>query len=75
LRAAREGGPQFNAICESFFKTLKSELVDHRSWPTKGETRHAVFDFIEIFYNRRRRPQHSATYRSPAEHEMIATAT
>jgi putative transposase len=63
-----------NAVCESFFKTLKSELVDRRSWPTKAEARHAVFDFIETFYNRHRR--HSTLgYLSPAEYEKITTET
>jgi putative transposase len=63
-----------NAVCESFFKTVKNELVDRRSWPTKAEARHAIFDFIETFYNRRRR--HSTLgYLSPAEYEMIATGT
>ena len=63
-----------NAVCESFFKTLKSELIDRRSWPTKAEARQAVFDFIETFYNRRRR--HSTLgYLSPAEYEKIATTT
>lgn len=40
-----------NAVCESFFKTLKSDLVDRRSWPDKAELRTAVFDYIECFYN------------------------
>ena len=63
-----------NAVCEAFFKTLKSELLDRRSWPTKAEARHAVFDFIETFYNRRRR--HSTLgYLSPAEYEMITSRT
>jgi putative transposase len=63
-----------NAVCEAFFKTLKNELVDRRSWPTKAEARHAVFDFIETFYNRRRR--HSTLgYLSPAEYEMITIRT
>jgi len=63
-----------NAVCEAFFQTLKSELVDRRSWPTKAETRIAVFDFIETFYNRRRR--HSTLgYLSPAEYQKITTST
>ena len=63
-----------NAVCEAFFKTLKSELIDRRSWPTKAEARHAVFEFIETFYNRRRR--HSTLgYLSPAEYERITTST
>ena len=44
-----------NAVAESFFATLKKELVDRRSWPEKAELRTEIFDFIEIFYNRRRR--------------------
>jgi putative transposase len=68
------GSAYDNAVCEAFFKTLKSELVDRRSWPTKADARHAVFDFIETFYNRRRR--HSTLgYLSPAEYEKIATRT
>jgi putative transposase len=59
-----------NAVCEAFFKTLKSELIDRRSWPTNAETRTAVFEFIECFYNRRRR--HSTLgYLPPAEYERI----
>src|SRR4051812_40129736 len=44
-----------NSVAESFFATLKKELVDRRSWPEKAELRSEIFDFIEIFYNRRRR--------------------
>jgi len=44
-----------NAVAESFFATLKKELVHRRSWPTKAELRVEVFDYIEIFYNRQRR--------------------
>jgi putative transposase len=67
-------GARDNAVCEAFFKTLKSELVERRSWPTKAEARHAIFDFIETFYNRRRR--HSTLgYLSPDEYETIANHT
>jgi putative transposase len=62
-----------NAVAESFFKTLKAELVHRRSWPTKAGLRSAVFDYIESFYNRQRR--HSTLgYLSPAEFERIALA-
>ena len=44
-----------NAVAESFFATLKKELIHRRSWPTKAELRTEVFDYIEIFYNRQRR--------------------
>jgi putative transposase len=44
-----------NAVAESFFATLKKELVHRRSWPTREELRREVFDYIEIFYNATRR--------------------
>jgi putative transposase len=57
-----------NAVAESFFATLKKELVHRRSWPTKAELRTEVFDYIEVFYNRERR--HSTLgQRSPADYE------
>ena len=59
-----------NAVAESFFATLKKELVHRRSWPTKDELRSEIFDYIEVFYNRERR--HSTLgQRSPAEYEKI----
>jgi putative transposase len=57
-----------NAVLESFHATLKKDLIHRRSWPTKTDARTAVFDYIEAFYNRRRR--HSLLgMRSPAEFE------
>ena len=57
-----------NAVAESFFATLKTELVYRSAWPTRGAVRGAIFEFIEVFYNRRR--LHSALgYCSPAEYE------
>lgn len=44
-----------NAVAESFFATLKKELVHRQSWPTKHELRLELFDYIEAFYNTRRR--------------------
>ena len=44
-----------NAVLESFHATLKKDLIHRRSWPTKAQARIAVFDYIEAFYNRRRR--------------------
>ena len=44
-----------NAVLESFHASLKKDLVHRRSWPTRAEARTAVFDYIEAFYNRRRR--------------------
>ena len=57
-----------NAVAESFFASLKMELVYQTRWRTKDEARSALFEYIEVFYNRRRR--HSALgYKSPAEFE------
>ena len=57
-----------NAVAESFFATLKKELVHRRSWPTRRELTSEVFEYIEAFYNRTRR--HSTLgYLSPAEYE------
>jgi putative transposase len=44
-----------NAVAESFFATLKKELIHGRSWQTKAELRTEVFEYIETFFNRRRR--------------------
>ncbi len=44
-----------NAVAESFFATLKKELVHRRSWPTRRELTSEVFEYIEAFYNPRRR--------------------
>ena len=55
-------------MAESFFATLKKELIHRRSWPTREELRQEVFDYIEIFYNATRR--HSTLgMLSPARYE------
>lgn len=60
-----------NAMCESFFATLECELLDRSSFRNPAEARAAVFEYIEAFYNRRRR--HSALgYLSPIEYERQA---
>ena len=57
-----------NAVAESFFATIKRELIDTRAWPTRAGLRAAVFDYIEGWYNTRR--LHSSLgYLSPAEYE------
>jgi putative transposase len=53
---------------ESFFNTLKTELVSHRRYTTRAEATQEIFESLEVFYNRTRR--HSTLgYRSPAEFE------
>ena len=62
-----------NSVAESFFATLKKELINRRAWPSKAELRTEIFDFIEIFYNRRRR--HSTLgMRSPVDYENSTLA-
>jgi putative transposase len=57
-----------NAVAESFFATLQTELLDRHVWPTRQTLRTAIFEYIEVFYNRRRR--HSALgYLTPEEFE------
>ena len=57
-----------NAVMESFFKTLKSELVYQQEYQTREQARRSIFEYIEVFYNRRR--LHSSLgYMSPVEFE------
>jgi transposase InsO family protein len=61
-----------NAVAESFFATLKKELVHRRSWRTRRELISEVFEFVEAFYNTTRR--HSTLgYLSPAQFETMTT--
>jgi transposase InsO family protein len=65
---SRKGNCWDNAVAESFFSTLKTELVYRRRWSGRHELRSALFEYIEIFYNRRR--LHSSIgYKTPAEVE------
>jgi transposase InsO family protein len=62
-----------NAVAESFFATLKTEMVYRQPLPTRAAARQAVFEYIEVFYNRQR--LHSALgYRSPVEYEASRLA-
>lgn len=65
---SRSGNCYDNALMESFFATLKAEWVDHR-YATRAEARSAIFDYIERWYNRRRRHS-SLGYLSPAVFEQ-----
>lgn len=65
---SRKGNCWDNAVAESFFHTLKVELVYHRRYQTRKEAREDIFEYIEVFYNRQRRHS-SLGYLSPAEFE------
>jgi putative transposase len=63
---SRRGNCLDNAPMESFFASLKKERLHHARFRTREEARAAVFEYVEIFYNRQR--LHSAVgYRTPAE--------
>jgi len=65
---SRKGECLDNAVAESFFGTLKTELVDDEDYKTKDEAKRSLFHYIETFYNRRRK--HSFLgYLSPVEFE------
>jgi putative transposase len=63
-----------NAVAESFFATIKKELVHRQPWPSRRDLSSAVFEYIEAFYNRQRR--HSTLgYLSPEEYERRTITT
>lgn len=65
---SRKGECLDNAVAESFFGTLKTEMVDHEDYLTKAEAKRSLFEYIEIFYNRQRRHSYLG-YISPEEYE------
>jgi transposase InsO family protein len=65
---SRKGNCWDNAVMESFYRTLKVELIYQRKYETRIEARRDIFEYIEIFYNRER--LHSSIgYHSPKEYE------
>jgi putative transposase len=65
---SRKGNCWDNAMMESFFATLKSELVNHQQYATHEQARASIFEYVEVFYNRQR--LHSALgYQSPEAFE------
>jgi putative transposase len=66
---SRKGDCWDNAVAESFFATLKGELIERECWPTKARARAAIIEYIACFYNSKR--SHSVLgYTSPMEYEM-----
>jgi putative transposase len=65
---SRLGNCWDNAVAESFFATLKAELIYRRPWPTKSEARTAIHEYIGAFYNSNRRHS-SLGYLSPMDYE------
>jgi len=68
---SRKGNCWDNAVAESFFATIKGELIDHEDYLTHAQARASIAEYIEVFYNCRRR--HSALgYVSPVDYETAA---
>ena len=66
---SRKGNCWDNAVAESFFGSLKTRLTHHCTFHSVDEAEQALFDYIEIYYNRQRK--HSTNgYRSPAQYEL-----
>ena len=66
---SRKGDCWDNAVSESFFHSLKTELVHHERFKTRAEANQAIFEYIEVFYNRQR--LHSTNnYMSPVNYEL-----
>ena len=65
---SRKGNGYDNAVAESFFSTLKNELIHHQTYHTRDDASREIFAFIEGFYNRQRLHQ-SLAYLSPLEFE------
>ncbi|MEQ1793992.1 MAG: IS3 family transposase [Nitrospira sp.] len=63
---SRKGNCWDNACVESFFGTLKRELVYHRRYATREEARQDIFKYIEVFYNRQRGTRPSAITPRPS---------
>ena len=70
---SRRGNCYDNAFAESFFHTLKVELVHRRDFKTRQEAMTAIFEYIEVWYNRQR-IHSSLGYKTPVEYELSALA-
>jgi transposase InsO family protein len=65
---SRKGECLDNAVAESFFGTLKNELIYHEDYTTRSQARQSIFEYIEVFYNRNRRHAY-LDYMTPAGFE------
>ncbi len=65
---SRKGNCYDNAVAESFFSTIKNELVFDKTFATREEARNNIFEYIDIFYNRQRLHQ-TLNYLTPEQAE------
>lgn len=70
---SRKGNCWDNAVAESFFHTIKAELIQHKNFKDKNGALSALFEYIEVYYNKNRK--HSTlNYRTPAQVECSIKA-
>ncbi len=67
---SRKGDCWDNSVAESFFATIKRELIDRQSWVSKQQVSEAIAEWIDCFYNRQRRHS-SAGNMSPVDYEHL----
>lgn len=67
---SRKGDCYDNALMESFFATLKGECTDRQLWANHSQARQAIFEYLEVFYNRQRRHS-SLGYLNPVAFEQL----
>lgn len=70
---SRKGECHDNAVAESFFHTMKDELTGGGMFRTRSDARQAIFRYIELFYNRKRRHSYLG-YQAPMAYEMMNAA-
>ena len=71
---SRTGNCYDNAVAESFFSSLKKERIRRRIYNTREEAKSDVFDYIEMFYNSKRRHSYLG-YVSPQDYELAGSGT
>lgn len=71
---SRPGNPYDNAVAESFFKTIKRELVNGRNFDSQEEARQEIFKYIELYYNTKRMHSYLG-YMSPSKYECTSNLT
>jgi putative transposase len=69
---SRKGNCWDNAVAESFFRTLKEELVHQQHYKNRDDARQSIFEYIEVFYNQYRL-RSSLGYMSPNQFERVAS--
>ena len=66
---SRTGIPYDNACAETFFSTIKLEMIYHERYRTRAQAQAAIFEYIEVYYNRQRRNA-AIGYITPFEHRL-----